>query len=451
MPYVPDKITNQLAGFKNDLDRLPETKEPPSTTLQIIRNNQQEEEWQQLLFHYLSQDEPHGLDHTFLEHILSALSDRDDLDFTFSGLDLADVQVKQEVMISNGRRPDGVVWVSEEWFICWELKINASEREDQTQDYADADSFGSINLIKKDVPDSGQHYVYLTPKDASHPEAKEFVHVCWRWIAEQIQTFLNEGHGGYPSRTTAQLEQFIWTIQNEVTMTDYQENQQEKAELYFDYYDEIQDVQSAFEKQWDDFKNNWGVQLARALDSAEIIEIPDLSDTHVATKIETQTGEFTRWIFRQNHTWAGIAKERWRRQTDDHAVIYDARDDDAYAHITLFHRLEKNRKKAVRDNVLELTLWHGTSSDEQFYKLVNERVSNKIDEREYELPTRVSLPGAKGKILTETYSIPAAEYNNFFDAYTTTLMSALVDLTTENYELTTIIDEAFEESLEQYY
>ncbi len=30
-------------------------------------------------------------------------------------------------------------------------------------------------------------------------------------------------------------------------MTEHQDNRQEKAQLYFDYYDEIQDVQSAFE------------------------------------------------------------------------------------------------------------------------------------------------------------------------------------------------------------
>ena len=231
---MPDKIASQLAGLRNDLDRLPEAEEPPPTTLQIIRNNQQEEYWQRLLFHYLSPDEPHGLDHALLEHILSELSNRDDLEFSFSRLDLADAQVEQEVMISNGRRPDAVVWASEDWFICWELKINAPEDEDQTRDYVDADSFQSIGLAKEDVLDSDHHYVYLAPKDASSPEAEEFVQIPWIWVADQIQTFLNESHGEYPARTTAQLEQLIETIQSELKMSNYQKNQQEKAELYFE-------------------------------------------------------------------------------------------------------------------------------------------------------------------------------------------------------------------------
>jgi len=449
---VTDSLADQLAGLKSDIDRLPEAKEPPSTTLQIIRNNQQEQDWQRLLFHYLSPDEPHGLSHALLEHILSALSDRDDLGFTFSRLDLADVQVRQEVQIPNGRQPDAVVWASEDWFICWELKINAVEGKNQTRDYVDAEAFQSIDLVKRDVPDSGHYYVYLAPEDASPPGAEEFVQISWRWIADQIQTFLNESHGDYSARTTAQLEQLVGTIQSEGRMTNYQRNQQEKAQLYFDYYDEIQDVQSAFENQWNDFIDNWGLRLAQTLDRAKIVDIPDLSDTHVAIELETQTGDSSRWIFRQGHSWAGIAKEQWRRRrSGDHSIIYGPRDDDDYAHITLYHRLEKNRKKAIRDGVLELTLWHGNSSDDQFYKLVNERVSNKIDEREYELPTTINLTGRTGSILTATYNIPVAKHDNFFDAYTVALSDALIDLTDENRELITIITESFEEALEEYY
>jgi hypothetical protein len=225
---VTDGLADRLAGLKNDLDRLPEAEEPPPTTLQIIRNNQQEDYWQRLLFHYLSPEEPHGLDHALLEHILSELSNRDDLGFAFSRLDLADVQVEQEVRISNGRQPDAVVWASENWFICWELKINAAEGEEQTRDYVVADSFQSIGLEKEDVLDRNHHYVYLAPKDASPPEAEGFVQVPWMWVADQIQTFLNESHGEYPARTTAQLEQLIETIQSELKMTNYQKTNKKK-------------------------------------------------------------------------------------------------------------------------------------------------------------------------------------------------------------------------------
>ena len=53
--------------------------------------------------------------------MLSALTDRDNLNFNFSRFDLADVEVEQEVTLSNGRIPDAVTWTSEDWFICWAL------------------------------------------------------------------------------------------------------------------------------------------------------------------------------------------------------------------------------------------------------------------------------------------------------------------------------------------
>jgi len=444
-------VEKRLQELVQRLNRLPDADEPPPTTLQVLGRNHQEQDWQRLLFHFLSPGEGHGLNHALLEHLLSLLSERNDLDYTFSRLDLQDVQVETEVVTSNDTRPDAILWLPGDWFICWELKLWASETHKQTKAYIDASSFPAIDLSKDEVPVDNRHYIYLAPENASPPEATEFVQVSWEWIASELQAFLARSQGGYPARTTAQLDDFISTIQQELTMTKHQENQQEKAQLYFDYYDEIQDVQSAFENQWDDFTDNWGLRLARELDGAEIVEISDLPDTHVAIELNPRSGESARWVFRQGSSWAGIAKEPWRRRTDDRSVIYSSRDDDAYAHITLYHRLGKNRQKAIRDGVLELTLWHGNSSDKEFWNLVNERIDTKIEERGYDLPPSVSLTGRTGSILSATYNIPVAEYDDFFDAYTAALGSAFVDLAVENYELTTLIDEAFEESLEEYY
>jgi len=164
---VTDILKRRLADLRDNLNLLPETDEPPSTTLQVIRTRQQEQDWQRLLFHYLSPDESHGLDHRLLEHLLSALSERSEFDITFSRFDLADVQVEQEVVLSDDRRPDAVIWPSENWFICWELKVGASEGEDQTRDYVHADSFQSINLEKENVSTDNRHYI-ISPRTAVH-------------------------------------------------------------------------------------------------------------------------------------------------------------------------------------------------------------------------------------------------------------------------------------------
>lgn len=448
---MSESLKRRIEKLTNQLNRLPEPEEPPPTTLQVLGRHHKEQDWQRLLFHFLSPDEGHGLKQALLEHLLSALSERDDLEYNLSRLDLHDIQVETEVVTSNETRPDAVLWLQDEWFICWELKLWASETQAQTRAYIDASSFPAIDLSKDDIPVANRHYIYLAPENASPPAANEFVQISWEWIASEFETFLAKSHGGYPARTTAQLDDFLSTIKQELTMTEFQENQQEKAKLYFDYYDELQEVQNAFEDEWDEFADNWGLRLARELDRAEIVDITDLPDSHVAIELKPESSKSRRWVFRQGNSWAGIAKEQWRRRTDNGSVIYSARDDDKYAHITLYHRLEKNRKKAIKNGVLELTLWHGTSSDSEFHLMVQERVSDTIEQRGYELPSQLNLTGRSGSILSATYNIPTAEYDDFFDAYTAGLKNAFVDLVIEKGNLITIIDESFNEALEEYY
>lgn len=443
-------VGGRIQELVQKLNRLPEIKEPPPTTLQILGQHQQEQDWQRFLFYFVSPDEGHGFGYDLLAHLLTSLSERDDLGYTFSRLDLQDIQVATEVVSSNETRPDAMIWRPDDWFICWELKLFASEMHKQTHAYIDASSFKAIDLEKSDVRDENQHYVYLTPKSASSPEADEFVQLSWEWIASELETFLSQSHGGYPARTTAQLDDFITTIQHELTMTEHQENQQEKARLYYEYYDEIQDVQHAFDNQWDTFKDSWGVNLAQSLDTAEIVEIPGLSDDHVAIELETEGDRLTRWIFRQGG-WHGIAKEQWRRSLDDLSVVYSPDDDDNYANIDFCHRLDHNRKQAVRDNILDLTLWHGTNSDSEFQEMVNRQIRDKIDESQISLPPTMDLTGRTGSILTLTYNISGSQHTDFFDAYTAALREAFLDLTVEYTDLVGIIDEAFEASLEAYY
>lgn len=277
------------------------------------------------------------------------------------------MEIKQEVTIPNERRPDAVIWASKDWFICWELKIGASEGEDQTRDYIDADAFQSIGLEKEDVPADSHHYIYFAPQGDS-PDADGFVPVSWEWIADQIQSFLVDSHGEYPARTTNQLETFVGTIRSELTMTNYQENQQEKAELYFEYYDVITEAQEAFENKWDWLSNNWGTELVDAIDEIESVDIPSLRNGDVAVEVIQSSIPEERWIFRQGESdWAGIFKEGWWRHRDDLSPIYTQADDKTNdVRITLYHRLEKHRESAVRNGSLKFELWQGTGHNDKF-------------------------------------------------------------------------------------
>jgi len=443
-------VKEQIRELVQKFNSLPEVKEPPPTTLQILGQHQQERDWQRFLFYFLSPDESHGFGYDLLAHLLSSLSERDDFAFTFSRLDLQDIRVATEVVSSNSTRPDAMLWRPGDWFICWELKLWASETQKQTELYVDASSFQAIDLSKSEVRDENQHYVYVAPKGASSPEASEFVQISWEWVASELETFLSRSHGGYPVRSTAQLDGFISTIQQELTMTEHQENQQEKSRLYFEHYDEIKDIEQAFDNQWEAFGDSWGVRLAQSLDSAEVVEIPDLSDSNVAIEIETEGDGPTRWVFRQGG-WDGIAKAQWRRSMEDLSVVYTLYDSDNYANIDFCHRLDHNRKQAIKDNILELTLWHGTNSNSEFREMVNQKFRDKLEDGQHSLPPTMELTGRTGSVLKLTYNIPAAQYDDFFDAYTAALRDAFLDLSVEYTDLVDIIDEAFDESLDSYY
>lgn len=444
---MSDSLAAQLDDLKHRLSSLPKATEPPPTTLEIIRNYQQEQDWQRLLVFFLTPGEAHGLDTDLLEHLLDNFSSRGDLDFNYSRFDLQDVQVEQEVTLSNGGIPDAVVWSSEDWFICFELKVSAPEGYDQTQSYVDAQSFETIDLDKAGVSSDGHHYIYLAPDDSPPPGATEFVPVSWEWTATLIRSFLEKSHGAYPARTTAQLDDFADTIQSEVSMTDFQENQHEKAELYFEYYDEIAEVKDAFDEQWENFASSWGTQLAQALESAEIVELQSQRDDHVMVEFKGASGVSERWVFRQgNSDWAGISLDRWRRDKDDPSRIYP--DTDSSVSLTLYHRLELNRELAVRDQILELTLWHGSDNSDQFMETFNDTLATKKQETDTPFPPAVNLTGGSGSVFEATYDVPVRAHDDFFDAYIAALREAFLNLLVENTSLFTAIDETFEESLE---
>ena len=446
---MPTSLEYELVELKGKLTSLPEATEPPPTTLQIIRRYQQEQDWQRLLMFFLTPDRPHGLETDLLEHFLTSLSGRDDLDFSYSRHALSDVQVAQEVTLSNGGIPDAVLWSAEDWFICLELKVGAVEGSDQTISYVDAESFQSIGLDKAAVPTNDHYYIYLAPDDSQPPAADEFVHVSWTWVATVLQSFIEDSRGAYPARTTAQIQDFIDTIRSELTMTEYEENEAEKAELYFQYYDEIADVQRAFEKQWKTFTENWGTRLARSLDGGVIVEDPARPDGHVVVELEGSIGDRERWVFLQGGSdWAGITLDRWRRDRDDPSRTYP--DEETAVHLTLFHRLELNRDLAIRDQTLELKLWHGASNGDEFVECFSERFAAIEADEGVTFPSTVDITGGNRSVFVAEYDIPVGEHGNFYDAYVAALRTAFLDLFVENASLFTAIDESFEACLNIY-
>ena len=443
---MPGSLTERISHLKGQLAILPEAEEPPPTTLQILGRSHQEQDWQRLLFHFLTPEEAHGLEHALLEHLLQALSERDDLGYTFSRFDLGDIQVKQEVITAEGR-PDGVLWSSNAWFICWELKVTASEGDDQTRRYVDDSSFQSIGLEKDDVPTDGHHYVYLAPDNAPPPNASEFVHVSWEWVASELQSFLAKSRGEYPARTTAQLDDFIDTVRSELAMTEYQESQREKVKLYIDHYNEISEVKAAFEETWKHFEDNWGFRLAQSLDSAEIVESSEVPDEYLSLDIRMKNGNQKRWIFRQGKSdWAYIFLRNWWTKLDERRPIYDKSNPDA--RVGFLHRLDWHRDDALKDHTLTFYLRNAPSGHDDFYTNFAERF-NSDDEIPRMLPSVTNRPGVKSNVLEAKYDINTQLHDDFFEAYIDALARAVDDHIVSNPGLVEKIDSLYESTIRE--
>jgi hypothetical protein len=56
-------LTDRLDEIRRHLDRLPEIREPPPTTRQLLGQGRREGDWQRYLAYFLTPDAPHGLGH----------------------------------------------------------------------------------------------------------------------------------------------------------------------------------------------------------------------------------------------------------------------------------------------------------------------------------------------------------------------------------------------------
>jgi len=439
-------IEVELATLRQQLAVLPEAEEPPPTTLQLLGRSTQERDWQQFLVHFLRPDAPHGLDHAVLEHVLTALSERDDLKYVFSRFDVGEIQIAQEVSTSDGI-PDVVLWASDEWFICWELKVHASEGNDQTARYVGVDSFDGIGLDKSEVPADSQHYVFLAPESASSPDADEFVHVSWEWLAAELQSFLMESYDEYPARTMAQLKDFVDTIRSELTMTEYQENQQEMVELYVENYGAISDLEAAFEEEWSEFEATWGRRLAQTLDGAELIEDADVPEEYAAVRVALESGERRQWTFRQGQSdWSWLFPREWWTKLDESRAVSDAMKPNA--RVGLVHRLDWHRSEAVRDHTLVIYLRNAPSGHDSFYNNFATRFSDANAEIAEAIEgTKFTITGNKSNLLRAEYPINVDAHADFFDAYVDALAQAVRETAIETPELIGSIDRLYETTI----
>jgi hypothetical protein len=157
------------------------------------------------------------------------------------GADLSQIEIEREVDTDEGRVPDLLLYQPDSWFLLLELKVDSPEGPAQTEDYAAANEIGPV--VVDDYPEHSQFYGYIAPTIPGTID-ETFTGIRWDSLAEKFSEVRADlSISNHPLRSIVQLDDFIATLQT--TMPDVDAETRKRAELFFEYKDEIQAAEKA--------------------------------------------------------------------------------------------------------------------------------------------------------------------------------------------------------------
>jgi hypothetical protein len=237
-------------------------------------------------------------------------------------------------------------------------------------------------------------------------------------------------------------------------MSEHQESEREKVELYLKHYDAIKDVTDTFDDRWEEFARSWQNRLAENLQDDGVMRYSEREgiEPDRTTIVELDGGNRFCWVFRaKDSDWAHLFKEGWWRHTDDLNVIYNRPDDNNDVRIGFHHRLGRNRDEAIRNRDLSFYFRNMGANGQEFKNTFKREFDSRKDEIGGVLPETAETTGNKGDMTKAVYDIRVDEHDDIFEAHVEALERAFVDHVVENSELVSLIDEAYEDAVEEVY
>lgn len=235
-----NELEDKFRELRRSLDAIPEVTEPPKNILRILGHARTERKWNTLLAYFLDPSQPHGFGSYLLTELLDTIENETDEDIGYIHRDIEQVEVDTEVISPQGNRPDIVIRVPQEWFVCIESKVEAPEKK--THKYIEDTHIG--NEEKNIYPEDGAYYIFLSKASAYDSTTDGFEDLYWRHVVEAFSEELKLSHGKYPERSVSQLNDFLSTI-TEVTKMgddDFTETQKEKVQILAEYRDDIDEL-----------------------------------------------------------------------------------------------------------------------------------------------------------------------------------------------------------------
>jgi hypothetical protein len=399
----------------------------------------------------------------FLKAFLDGLPD--ECGFDEDTYDLSNVEVNDQVRLSRTTEEDGiektvsagevdlVIESPNEWFVLIELKFSAGENNlrgeglSQTETYYDA---SHIDGSPNEEYESGQYYLYLHQHDGKSAEEDEFSNWTWKSLIDDVlEEFIVENSPRYPQRTVAQLREFADDLQEISGMTERQENERDKVELYLENYEAIKDVTDTFDERWEAFTDEWGRTLAEALETDGVGSHSEIEEDVVGFEMG---GGRTEWRFRSSSSdWGMIFKDGWWRHTDDLRKLNGRPDDRNDIRIGFHHRLGRNRDNAIRDNEVIFYFRNMGANDQEFKDTFSQEFYSREDEMASAFPENAEITGNKQNMTKAVYDIHVDANDDFFEAYVAALRRAFEDHVVENERLVSLIDDACEDAIDEVY
>jgi len=406
------EIKEQLGELETAVERIPSPEPPPKTTLQVQNQADVEGAWQNYLQYFLNPDAHHGLEKDGLVQFLRGLDDVAPQEFPTRLSD--DVVVDAEVSSPNDNRPDIVIQEPGEFFICCELKLYSSEGQNQTQRYVDDNYIGTTQ--KQHFPEHSHHYVYIRRPGHPTATADEFVSVTWRHVREWLEPLVVTNQGRYPSRTTAQLNDFLVTIQQDMAHDEHIETAQEKMKLYFNHEDAIREARQGLDTVYEYERDNW---RRRFVDNY----LPDnwSPDWHI-----------------NPNRYGQIYHTKWRQ--DEGLAIEGA---DIRMHFVHLIR----DKESFKDGKLTFQLrWPGESRYRERFKelFVSERFADELDTRlgEYNINKKADYTPNNPRFIEKVYSVVKTDLPESY-------YEALQQATREHIEVAPVVNKMLDTAVEE--
>jgi hypothetical protein len=138
-----DELTDRFRELRTSLEALPEVTEPPKPMLRILGSARSEQKWNTMLAYFLDPTQPHGFGADLLKAFLDRVGQVTDDEIDYYHRDIEQVTVDTEVTSPQDNRLDILIRVPDEWFVCIESKVDASEGNRQTQRYVEDTHIGN--------------------------------------------------------------------------------------------------------------------------------------------------------------------------------------------------------------------------------------------------------------------------------------------------------------------